>query len=222
MKLTATGSTAEVYECGNGLICKLFKPGYPRLYAEHEYANAIAVFNMGIPSPRPREMVNVDGRDGIVFDRVDGVSLSSIIYRAERVEQDRWLESFAAFHRDILSYSGGRLMDYRDFLKELAGSSSPPDDRIGGLTAGNSLLHGDLHPSNIMVKPDGTFVLIDMMNVCRGPAVYDIARTYFLLSNNRYLQRRYLALMGYTVPDIEPYLEIIALLRDKETAAARP
>lgn len=43
------------------------------------------------------------------------------------------------------------------------------------------LLHGDFHPNNILVMPNGTPVIIDFMNVCHGPALYDVARTYVLI-----------------------------------------
>ena len=55
-----------------------------------------------------------------------------------------------------------------------------------------------------------------MMNVCKGPIIYDIARTYFLLGYNQIFQERYLSLMGCNIEEIKPYLEVISLVRENE------
>ena len=58
--------------------------------------------------------------------------------------------------------------------------------------------------------------LIDMMNICKGPVEYDVARTYFLLEGNKEFQNKYLKYMGYKVKELIPYLEVIMLIREKE------
>lgn len=68
-------------------------------------------------------------------------------------------------------------MDYREFLLMFADSPETVA-QIHELSDGNCLLHGDYHPANVLVGKDGQLFLIDMMNVCKGPAVYDVARTY--------------------------------------------
>ena len=72
-------------------------------------------------------------------------------------------------------------MDYKDFLRLFAAGSPQLLARIEALADGDCLLHGDFHPGNVMVNEDDQLVLIAMMNVCRGPAIYDVARTCFLL-----------------------------------------
>lgn len=58
--------------------------------------------------------------------------------------------------------------------------------KINLLDDGDCFIHGDYHFGNVIVDETGKFVLIDMMNVCKGPALYDIAGTYYLLSNAGY------------------------------------
>lgn len=55
-----------------------------------------------------------------------------------------------------------------------------------------------------------------MMNVCKGTQLYDVARTYFLLSYSKKIQGAYLEKMGYSVKDISPYVEVISLIREDE------
>ena len=76
-------------------------------------------------------------------------------------------------------------------------------------------MHGDYHPGNVMLTVDGEFVIIDLLNVCCGPKEYDVARTFFLLENEKW-QDRYLKGMGYCKEDIEGYLEVIREIRKYE------
>lgn len=216
MKLMSKGNTAEIFEYDDNLICKLFCPGYPKNYIEHEFDNAKAVFRLGIKTPMAYNLVCIDGRDGIVYDRVVGEELSSKMYEANEEELTGWMDRFAGFHKELLGHHIGSVMDYKDFLKMFADDSVEIIAQINALEDGNYLLHGDFHPGNVMVDTDNNLTLIDMMNVCKGPAIYDIARTCFLLGNEKGLQNKYLELMGYEWKDILPYFEVISLLRENE------
>ena len=108
-------------------------------------------------------------------------------------------------------------MSYKDFLKMFA-TDKETIAKIELLPDDNCLIHGDFHLGNVLVDKDDNLVLIDMMNVCKGPALYDVARTYFLLGNDTVIQSKYIERMGYTLEDIMPYLDVILAVRDKEMA----
>ena len=88
--------------------------------------------------------------------------------------------------------------------------------KINALADGDCFIHGDFHLENVMLDPNDQLVLIDMMNVCKGTELYDVARTYFLLSYDSNIQRKYLEKMGYSVEDIMPYLDVILRVRENE------
>ena len=88
--------------------------------------------------------------------------------------------------------------------------------KINALADGDCFIHGDLHLENVMLDQNNQLVLIDMMNVCKGTELYDVARTYFLLSYDSNIQRKYLEKMGYSVEDIMPYLDVILRVRENE------
>ena len=67
-----------------------------------------------------------------------------------------------------------------------------------------------------MLDENDKAVLIDMMNVCKGTALYDVARTYFLLSCDKKIQSQYLEKMGYSIKEIAPYLDVIIAIREAE------
>jgi len=51
---------------------------------------------------------------------------------------------------------------------------------LSELSDGSTLCHGDFHPGNIFIS-EGQLTVIDFMNVCKGPLLYDVARTVFLV-----------------------------------------
>lgn len=216
MDLIAKGNTAEVFQYSDNKICKLFYLGYPKIYIEHEYENAKAVCQLGIKTPMAHKLVCVNGREGIIYDQVDGEELSSKMYGADEEKLTNWMGIFVSFHKELLEHQIDNVMDYKDFLKMFAADSVEMIAKINKLEDGNCLLHGDFHPGNVMVDADERLTLIDMMNGCKGPTKYDIARTYFLLGNDKKLQNKYLELMGCELKDIMSYLEVISLLRKKE------
>ena len=61
-------------------------------------------------------------------------------------------------------------------------------------------------------------LLLLIMNVCRGPAVYDIARTYFLIKQfDGSLADKYLKCIDVSENDIAEYLNIIEFYRQYES-----
>src|SRR5205814_8949014 len=69
------GYTSDVYAWGDGRVLKLFHGGLARDRADREYRATRAVHAAGLPAPAAYERVEIDGRCGIVFERVDGPSL---------------------------------------------------------------------------------------------------------------------------------------------------
>lgn len=216
MDIIASGNTADVIEQENNTICKLFKPDYPLMYIEHEFNNAKSIRGLGIDTPTPYKMIHLDERNGILYERVVGETLYTKLKDVADEELDVWIDKFAGLHRKVLSHHVDNVIDFKDFLKIHASNSSDVISRIDSLENGDCLLHGDFHPGNVMVDTNNRLILIDMMNICKGPAKYDVARTYFLLEGNKEFQNKYLKYMGYKVKELIPYLEVIMLIREKE------
>ncbi|MCR4566712.1 MAG: phosphotransferase [Pseudobutyrivibrio sp.] len=131
------------------------------------------------------------------------------------MEKDLLLDRFVGFHKQLMQYHTDEAISYKDFLSML----SPDDEtnsKINALEDGNYFIHGDFHLNNVLVDDNNDFALIDMMNVCKGTKLYDVARTYFLLSYDKSIQAKYLEKMGCSVQDIRPYLDVIQAVRAKE------
>ncbi len=222
MELLGKGNTAEVFEYETAKVCKLFFEGYPHEYIHLEFENAKEMYRNKINIPKPFQIVTIGRREGIVYEKIEGKTLLNIIMTEHEEPPDKYLDMFVAVHLNILAHCSGNVLSYKEYLIAMLKGKKVNNQmmfhKIMGLPDGDCLLHGDFHPGNILVMPDKTPVVIDFMNVCCGPALYDIARTYFLIKQcEGDLARQYLKRINTQENDIEEYLNIIELCRKYES-----
>ena len=95
MELLAEGRTAEVFAYGEGRVLKLDRPEWDGL-SSFEATVLVDLAAAGLPVARPHGTVRVDGRHGVVLDRVEGPSLLEVVSAAGPEEVDRLAARFAA------------------------------------------------------------------------------------------------------------------------------
>lgn len=220
MKLLGKGNTAEVFEYSDGKVCKLFFEGYPCEYVELEFLNAKEMFHKKIRVPEPFQIVTIENRKGIIYEKIEGKTLLNIMAENEQSLND-FFDILVKLHRDIISHHSKNVLSYKEYLTAMLKSKNTDSqiifEKVNALPDGDCLLHGDFHPDNVLVMPDGTPVVIDFMNVCYGPALYDIARTYFIIKQfASHLADKYLNAMNVLEKDIAEYLEVIEFCRGFE------
>lgn len=216
MKLLATGNTAEVFDFGDGKVCKLFKTGYPLEYIQMEFNNTVIMNKSPILTPKVYEIVERDGRYGIIFQKILGEDLYSEFFKnpSDLEVGFKMLQAVASIQKKLSSFETTEGNSYKDYLKVFG------YDGTDKLLDGNFVCHGDLHPGNIIKTPENELYLIDFMNVCRGPKEYDVARSYVLLTENNpdpeTPGNAFLQLAGMSYAQIEPFLEGIRFCRERE------
>jgi aminoglycoside phosphotransferase (APT) family kinase protein len=183
----ARGRTASVYSVGDDRIVKLLEPGFDPDLIEIEATKMDAAERAEAPVPTVHGVVVIDGRPGLVMDRVDGdVLIDEIVLDPFRVRQ--WSRVFALAHADVLGKSTQDLEDVRDVLRRrIERVDLDHEQRAAALRVldsapdGDAVLHGDFHPGNVMVTKRGTMA-IDWIDATRGHPGADIARTLWFLS----------------------------------------
>ncbi|HEY5651057.1 MAG TPA: phosphotransferase [Acidimicrobiia bacterium] len=228
-QLLGRGRTAEIYAHGERRVAKLLLPGFDAEMLALEGRKTQAAHDAGAPAPATHGAVTVAGRPGYLFDRVDGpVMLDELRARLWRYRHHADL--LARVHADVHARSTDALPDVKEKLAaqiDQAADIGPTTrrrakDRLRELDDGDRVLHGDLHPGNIVLTRDGPAV-IDWMDAARGDPAADVARTLWLLSppvlgpeagriqggfltvfRRRYL-RGYLAATGSAAADIHPW-----------------
>lgn len=215
MKLIAKGNTAEVFEYGEDKVLKLFKAGYPLKQIQREFNNTLIINRTCVHTPKTFEIVEHEGRHGIVFQKIIGVDLLSEYLKNPSDEKvaAEILVDLTDIQKKVLSEETTEGISYKNYLDWFGYDGS-------NLPDGNFICHGDLHPGNIIRTKDGELFLIDFMNVCRGPKEYDVARTYVLLTENnpaaKAVGKNYLELMEISFSQVEPFLDAVQFCRKKE------
>ena len=182
----AVGRQAEIFPYEDGRVLKLFRGDWPGA-AEHEIEIARIAYDGGAITPQPFEIVRVNDRPGIIFERVDGISLLEAIknqpWRVKALAQD-----FSRLHHTVHQCRATELHAARPALEQLIKERDELTPtlktallkRLETLPGGDSLLHGDFHAENVMVTPS-RMVIVDWPNAARGCPIADVARSTIIL-----------------------------------------
>lgn len=183
----AGGRTAEVYACAADpdRVVKLYVDADADV--DGEATRTRVAGEAGAPAPAVFGTVTVDGRPGIVLERVEGPTMLATL-QAAPWRLPALSARLAAVHASINQCPDGRLPATTDRLVrriERVGLPRSAErrirERIEELPDGRQLCHGDFHPDNVVLTDDGPRV-IDWVDATAGPPAADVARTVLLLS----------------------------------------
>jgi uncharacterized protein (TIGR02172 family) len=200
-KPLALGRTAAVYAWKDGWVIKLFVTDWPPDWVEYEARIARIVHASGLPVPVVGEVIQVDGRIGLEYERVDGISMLAQI--ASRPWRAMCLARlFAELHAEMHTRSMPDLPELHSRLKgKINDFSGLPEDlrqaaqqTLQCMPRGDRLCHGDFHPGNILMTAHGP-VIIDWTDAARGNPMADVARTRLLVSTPPTEEMKAVALM---------------------------
>ena len=186
--LLGRGRTAEVYAWDEGRIVKLYWQDWPEASVRYEEEMARLVNEAGLAAPRFYGRVEVDGRQGLIYERVDGPSmLRQAAARPWLVE--RYARQFAALHAALHACQRPQLRLQKEGLRRqisrVEALGAEHKARLGayldGLPDGQAVCHGDFHPDNILMAARGP-VVIDWMTASGGDPLGDVARTWVMFS----------------------------------------
>jgi Ser/Thr protein kinase RdoA (MazF antagonist) len=187
-RVIAIGRTAEVYAWNDRQVLKLFRPEWPDEAVEREASIARAVWEAGLPAPSVGNLLEVEGRRGLILERIDGPSLGTrtgarpwTVLRAAR--------ALADLHAQIHDKRVPALPSQRESLRsqidaapELPGRTREAVlDVLARRPHGEQLCHGDFHPENVLVT-NGGMTVIDWFCASQGNPAADVARSSLLLT----------------------------------------
>ena len=185
----AKGGTGECYRLDEDTILKLYYEGFPEECIIREKECARTALIAGVPTAISYEMVQAGNRRGIIYEMVQGKTLSEIIREdpARAADMGRNFAQIAqTLHRAEVRKPD--LPGVTKVIRDAAGKITyvPEDIRknvfsfLDELDRYESYVHGDFHPNNVIMTPDGP-MLIDMGGFSIGCPLFDPATTYFSL-----------------------------------------
>jgi len=190
----AYGRTAEIYPWGEGdcQILKLFYASFSDERVHHEARVARAVHAAGLDVPAVDDVIEVveaDGRLGLVYERLAGVPMGRRMeiwpWTAARLSR-RLAELHARMH-EVTGIAGLPPQRARIERKVRAAKGLEPGLRqrvlaaLAGMPDGDRLCHGDFHPWNVIVS-GGRAAVIDWIDATCGNPLADVARTSVILA----------------------------------------
>lgn len=186
-QLIGQGRLAEVFGWDDGQVVKLMRSPGAQGEADYEARIARIVDTAKLAAPAFYGQVTVDGRPGLIYERVDGPTLLTEL--GKRPWRLVWgARQLAVLHAQMHNVTAPGLPTMRKQLdrniNNLPQLTTALKERIlrrlRSLPDGNVICHGDFHPDNVIVSERGA-VVIDWVTASHGPAAADVARTTLLL-----------------------------------------
>jgi Ser/Thr protein kinase RdoA (MazF antagonist) len=183
----AEGREAEMFARGDDCVVRLYRRDVGEAEIAHQIRSLEVAAACGIRVPTVYGREWVDGRPGVLLERLQGRDLLGVIGRRPwRVWSLARLSG--RLHATINSaVAPPGLRSTHDLLRSGIGRSGASPEyaraalhRLDSLPPGDRLCHGDFHPGNIMLH-QGEPVVIDWVNLSRGPAEADFARTTMMI-----------------------------------------
>lgn len=186
-KMIGQGNTAEIYSLDDNKVLKLFRRGLYKEIVEKEYQNSILIQNILDCVPRAYEMVEVNGRHGIIYQEVKGVDMLKVMLTS-LWKINVYARQLAHYHLYIQKPVIDNMCKVKEKLEEDLNSVDVLSDEnkdilreyLKQLPEGTELCHFDFHPGNIMITNNKP-VFLDWMTACRGDVCADVARTCIML-----------------------------------------
>lgn len=178
------------------------------------------------------EVTKVQNRWALVTEYIDGTPLD-VLMKQHPEKEEEYLDLFVNIQLEILSKKVPLLNRTKDKYKRKLEDDSSIDEnvkydilqRLEEMKNHNKLCHGDFIPSNIIIKENGEYSVIDWAHATQGNSSADIANTFLIFSMhgmqdlaNKYVDM-YCKKTGENKIEIQNWIPIVAAVRktyDKE------
>jgi hypothetical protein len=183
-KPLALGRTAEIFAWEEGKVIKLFFDWFELGDIQFEQKLNTNIHASGLPVPAPGEIIRVNGRNGLIYTRIDGLNMWETLGQqplrlmefARRTAKLQ-AEMHANPTRPNIPSQRYRLenkLKHAEILPQTLKDSALV--QLAQLPDGESICHGDFHPGNILITGKRA-VIIDWIDASIGNPLADVARS---------------------------------------------
>ncbi len=182
--------SSKIYKWKENQLIKLFNEGIGSELIDNEEINSKETFSRGISSVKCYGQISVGTQTGLIIEKIPGMPLISLA-GAKPLTAFNVPKLMAQLQLAMHETQTEVIRSYKDMVREALKSEpldflsvterAMVDELLQNLPDGNSILHLDFHPDNIMSDTKATSI-IDWMTAARGVPAADVAATLFLLN----------------------------------------
>ncbi len=191
LEVIGSGGHGKVYRLDEETIVKVYHDGSSLSFIEKERKYARNAFVNGVPSAIAYDVVETEEGYGLVFEMAGAKTVSKVI-----MENPSRLQELSVKFGMLLKKLNETPADPTLYgnIKEIYLQRAKNAERfftaeenaqivqlINAIPDGSGMIHGDYHTNNVMVQNDGELLLIDMADISRGNAIYDIGGTFLTM-----------------------------------------
>lgn len=183
-EVIGAGAHGTVYRLDGDSIVKVYNEKEPLSAIEREIEYARSAFVLGVPTAIPFDVVKCGDGYGAVFELINAVTLSDALnsypenYTEYSKKYIRLIQQLHSTECDTRNFVNIKSL-YHQWTGEMQPHFSTDEisllhEIIENVPDRKTLVHGDIHPNNIMIQ-DGELVIIDMAALTYGHPVFDYA-----------------------------------------------
>lgn len=189
--IVAQGRTADIHAWGDDqTVVKLYHDWFQLAWIREEAERMHAVQELDFPIPKVGELVRVNGRNGLIFERIDGENMLALMMKKPELATELASRLAALQLRLHRLTDQPAIPNQRQKLESKIRQAAPLShtlktaliDKLHQMPDGQSVCHGDFHPGNIIVtaQNDGGEVVVDWNDCTFGNPLADVARSTIL------------------------------------------
>lgn len=186
-EIIGRGACGECYRIDNETIIKLYYGDADPAFIEHEKSLSKKAFVMGIPTAISYDIVEANGRRGVVYELIKSKTMGELI-RSDPAGLDEYVEMYADICKKVASIhtNDPEIPSFKELNRaDIAHITGITEEErnclyrfLDMVPDSDTCIHGDLNINNIMVQ-DGECCLIDMGELSTGIPMFDLSRITF-------------------------------------------
>jgi len=182
----------DFYDFGENHYVKLFHETYDKDCIKNEYEKSVYINSVFDNCLKGKKIVELDGRTGIVYKKVEGETFLYLIEEKE-INITTEAERFASIHAEMHHVKSEGLIDQKSFFTTQINKCDDITQAdknmlirlLEGLPAGEILCHGNYHLNNVLLKDDD-YKILNVAYAYKGHPMSDVAKSCIILDVPRY------------------------------------
>ena len=190
------GYTSVTYFTNDGdAMVKLYYEFVDKDELLKEKRYSVEAFKLGVPTPLGGDLIEVNGKHGIIFERIKTKSSFARSYSDNPEKGEELAKDFAELAKKLHStptnksvFSNAKDL-YKGYLAKFKDLTDEEKARIAkfidNVPDADTCIHGDFHFGNAILTSDNQKLFIDMSDFAYGCPLFDLGTMYFVTHNDR-------------------------------------